>query len=151
MLITRLSHQVTLPAAALVCAALFLTSAPAPSDEPKSTDKAAREGYQIDFSSLPGREGKKDYHLNVKMFIGNKSHTAGSYNIVAGTSQEGVRDLIKVSFEGTGWRLKALGKTVLVVEGYGAGDKFAPVTKVDVHSPDLPATHQAKVSRIFKK
>jgi hypothetical protein len=107
-----------------------------------------RQGFTIDLARLPGSQGKvDDYRLEMKLVAKDGTATADTYTIGAGTSREGVRDLVMRSIEGAGWRVKAIGKEGFLVEGYGT-KQFSPIKTAVLKSPDLLERQQPKVERV---
>jgi hypothetical protein len=114
---------------------------------PQATPAPQKEvgPLEIDFSPLPAK-GTDDYKLHVVIETENGTRFKETYNIGAGTTATGIRDLIKASIP-AGWKVQSIGDARLLIEGY----KDSQVSKCDLKAEGVPATNAPVVRRPAKK
>jgi hypothetical protein len=95
---------------------------------------------EIDFKRLATIDGK--YTLQLTLIARDGTKFEKKYEIDAGTSFETVRDQIQKSLQPVPtpkerWAVFGWGKNYLAIDGYIKDNKFSPIEKVEVSSPDL--------------
>jgi hypothetical protein len=93
----------------------------------------------------------KNYKLYVKMIAADGTTFTETYNIAAGTTQEGVRDLVYSSIPvsvagGNGWGIQKSGTTGLVVNGYVKNAVLQNIAKVGASASGLAKDQQPAIS-----
>jgi hypothetical protein len=110
---------------------------------------------EIDFSSLPGKDGKvlmldKDgkatYDIALTIEAAGEIKLEEKYNIAEGTENTGVRDLVKVSLR-DGWKVESVGENKLIIRAY----KDSPVRKVAIKVERIPLSMTPTTRRLTEK
>jgi len=101
---------------------------------------------EIEFATMVVGTGIPECKLHVVIRTENATKFRETYNIGAGTEAAGVRDLVKASIP-EGWKIRAVGDTILVIEGY----KGSPVKTAEIKAEGLPKGYEPTVRHLPKK